>query len=94
MAKVKNKAPETQLPQEQAFSVYIGPSLRNGVTRGQIFQMSRKEAISSIPRVISKYPAVANLIVEGKDLPDARIRVKQENSLLRKYYDQLAKSQQ
>ena len=93
MASKKTNAAAAQQVEEQAFSVYIGPSLRIGVTKGQIFPMSRKEAIASIPRVIERYPIVANLIVDGKDLPEARIRVKQSNSLLHKYYEKLAKGQ-
>ena len=81
-------------PVEQAFSVYIGPSLRSGVTKGQIFPMSREEAIASIPRVMEKHPLVAKLIVDGKDLPEARILVKKSNSLLHKYYEKLARGQQ
>jgi len=87
------KQPARQEAKKDAFCVYLGPSIRGGITKGQIFPMAKAEALASIAKTVEKQPLVADLIVEGDALPEAVVRVKQPDSLLFKTYEKLAKSQ-
>lgn len=89
---VKKKPAQKEVKKE-AFSVYLGPSIRGGITKGQIFPMTKAEALASIAKTVEKQPLVAELIVEGDALPGAVARIKQPDSLLFKTYEKLAKSQ-
>lgn len=84
------------IPQEEdagVFSIYIGPSLRGGITKGQIFKMNKKAALASIASLVEKHPLIADLLVDGNDLPAAKVRLAQSNSLMHRNYEKLAKGQ-
>ena len=45
------------VPQEDdagVFSIYIGPSLRGSITKGQIFRMNKKAALESISSLVEQ----------------------------------------
>ncbi len=87
------KQPARKEARKEAFSVYLGPSIRGGITKGQIFPAAKAEVLSSIAKAVEKHPLIADLIVEGDALPDAVARINQPDSLLHKTYEKLAKSQ-
>ena len=87
------KKPAAEEVRKESFSVYLGPSIRGGITKGQIFPMAKAEVLSSIAQAVEEHPLIADLIVEGGELPEANVRIKQPDSLLYKTYEKLAKSQ-
>ena len=89
---VKKKAAKEPAKKE-TFSVYLGPSIRGVITKGQIFPMAKAEVLAAVAQAAEKYPRIADLIVEGEALPEAAARIKQPDSLLHKTYENLAKGQ-
>lgn len=87
------KKPAAEEVKKETFSVYLGPNIRGGITKGQIFPMAKAEVLASIAQAVEKYPLIADLIVEGDELPVALARVKQPDSLLHTTYEKLAKGQ-
>ena len=87
------KKPAVEEARKEAFSVYLGPSIRGGITKGQIFPMAKAEVLASIAPLVEKQPLIADLIVEGGELPEASARIRQPDSLLFKTYEKLAKGQ-
>lgn len=92
MAVKKPKKPDAQAP-EAAFCAYLGPSIRGSITKGQIFPLTKAQVVAALAPILERYPSIADLIVDGDELPTARIRVAQTNSLLHKTYEKLVKGQ-
>ncbi len=92
MAVKKQKKTESQAP-EAAFSAYLGPSIRGSITNGQIFPLTKAQAVAELAPIIERHPSIADLIVDGNELPEARVRIAQTNSLLHKTYEKLVKDQ-
>lgn len=92
MAVKKSKKPEAQTP-ETVFCAYLGPSIRGSITKGQIFPLTKAQAVAELASIIERYPSIADLIVDGDELPAARVRIAQTNSLLHKTYEKLVKGQ-
>ena len=72
------------------FCVYLGPSMYGSLVRGTIFSESRRVVLKKLKTVIEKYPPVADLIVSGKSLPESRIKIRTQGSLLQINFSRLA----
>ncbi len=83
---------DTKLEDKPQVCVYIGPSLRGIITKGQVFRGDKQTALASLVPAARKYPGIANLIVSGEQLAGARFEVKREGSLLNKKYTMLARA--
>ena len=92
MAVKKSRKPEAQGP-EAVFCAYLGPSIRGSITKGQIFPLTKAQVVAELAPIIERYPSIADLIVDGNELPEARVRIAQTNSLLHKTYEKLVKGQ-
>ena len=92
MAVKKPKKPETHAS-EAAFCAYLGPSIRGSITKGQIFPLTKAQVVAELAPLLERYPLIADLIVDGDELPAARSRIAQTNSLLHKTYEKLVKGQ-
>lgn len=73
--------------EESGFCVYIGPSVRGRVQYGTVFS-SGSEARSVLEKELARFPALSMFLVNGKQLPQARIDVKTPGTAL---YIQAAK---
>lgn len=58
------------------YCVYLGPSIRSAVQHGAIFKCSCEEAAEQLGELIERYPLIRNLIVDGEQLSEARIKLK------------------
>ena len=67
-----------------AFCAYIGPSVRGVIQHGTIFEGSKRETIKSdaVRSAVERYPEIADLIVSGEVLAEARIKINTPGSLL------------
>lgn len=93
MAVKKHKqSVEPALPEVQV-SVYLGPSIHGVITKGQIFPGDREAALASLSPAASDYPGIAELIVNGESLPEARSQLRHSGTLLYNAYQKLAKRQ-
>lgn len=71
-----------------AWCMYLGPTIRGVVRKGQIFSKPAAEVQEELKKLP---PEAASLIVDGKNLPQARQDLKEQASALRHYYDSLTK---
>ncbi len=90
-ASAEASAPETKEAEaviSAGFSAYIGPNLPGIIQSGTIFPVGRDEALK-LPEVelaLAKKPGIANLIVDGKTLPEDRIKIKKPGEPLYNAY--------
>ena len=77
------------------FYVYIGPSIRGVIQHGIIRKGKLDEVKTSLRDAIAKYPAIAQLLISGDELPEARIKIKQPGNRLyevnRRFLNELKK---
>lgn len=96
MATVRNTAARAtgraKPRQEEAYCVYIGPSIRGAVQYGQILHGTLDEAKESLGMVIGRWPLVGALIIPGDLLPEARIKVKTHGTALNDQYTRLIRA--
>ena len=59
-------------------SAYIGPNLPGIIQTGTIYPVSKAQALEreDVKLALAKKPGIAELIVDGDELPEARIKVK------------------
>jgi len=93
MAVKKPIKPVEKGVQETPICVYLGPSLRGIIQKGQIFSGTKEEVLASLVPAAADYPGIAGLLVTGEELPEARIQVRTAGTLLYTRYHKLAKSQ-
>jgi len=72
------------------FCVYLGPSIRGAVASGTVYPSGREATLKELSGVADRFPLVASLVVSGKDLPAARLKVKKPGELLHFNYSKLA----
>lgn len=91
MATKKNYSEaEAQGAKASYFCAYVGPTLMGVIQNGTVFGKSKKEVLKELAPVIEKFPLVANLIVEGDDLAEAKVNVKRPGNLMYVNYHKLA----
>lgn len=69
-------------------SAYIGPNLPGIIQTGTIYPVPKAQALEreDVKLALAKKPGIAELIVEGEELAEARIKVKTPgNALYEKY---------
>lgn len=88
----KNTAAKPDDPQIP-YCVYIGPSIRGVITEGEVFSMSKKDALQFLYSAVERYPSIERLLVTGAELPEARIQVKTPGNMRYNNYIQLASGQ-
>ena len=70
--------------------VYIGPSLPNGLMKkGSVFKGTKAEVLKHFENITAKYPEVAQLLIAGDKLAEAKARVKTGGNLLTNSYTKL-----
>ncbi len=77
-----------------SFCVYIGPSIRGVIPTGKVYRGSKSEALYTAADVITAYPLVEKLMVTDRELPEARLKVKQPGNYLHTCYTQLQQQSQ
>lgn len=73
------------------YCVYIGPTMRGGLTEGAIIKGDKPTALQSLPDALAKYPNAERLVVGAHDLPRALQEVSRQGSLLWKAYQEIKK---
>ena len=59
------------------YYVYIGPTIRSFCQHNSIYTGSREDVEKLLARAIEKYPPIAQLLVSGDELAEARQMIKQ-----------------
>lgn len=73
---------------DEGVSAYIGPNLPGTIQTGTIYPCARAKALEreDVKLALAKKPGIAELIVDGDELAEARIKVKTPGEdLYRKY---------
>ncbi len=78
---------------KSSFCVYIGPSIPRVITTGKVYRGNKSEALYEAADVIAAYPLVEKLIVTDRELPEARLKVKQKGNYLHTYFSELQEMQ-
>lgn len=75
-------------PKDSGVSAYIGPNLPGTIQTGTIYPCGRKQALEreDVKLALEKKPGIAELIVDGAELSEARIKVKTPGEDLYKKY--------
>jgi len=67
---------------EDSYFVYIGPTIKSAVQHNTIIEGNREEVERKLAAAIEKYPPIAQLLVSGNDLAEARKQIKQPGNRL------------
>ncbi len=67
---------------EVSYFVYIGPTIKSFVQHNTILEGTLDEVKASLASAIEKYPPIAQLLVSGNDLAEARKQIKQPGNRL------------
>ncbi|MBQ7487125.1 MAG: hypothetical protein IJT77_06505 [Clostridia bacterium] len=76
-------------PEKVDYYVYIGPTIRSAVQQNAIITGSREVVIKKLAGAIEKYPPIAQLLVSGEELAEARKQIKQPGNRLYEVYKRL-----
>lgn len=82
MGRKKSNAPVAQAN----YYVYIGPTIWSAIQRNSIFVGSFSEVTQKLAMAIEKYPPIAQLLVSGDELSEARRMIKQPGNRLYEVY--------
>lgn len=74
---------------DDGFCVYLGPTITGVVQTGTVYSGSKEKVLFALDETIKKFPLIAKLIVTGKDLPEARVKVKTPGNILYVNYHKL-----
>ena len=90
----KNAAVVQPKKPDSGFSAYIGPNLPGIIQTGTIYPVGKKQALEreDVKLALDKKPGIAELIVEGDELAEARIKVKIPGEALCKKYQALRRA--
>lgn len=74
------------------FCAYIGPTIRGVIQHGTLYQGTKRETVkgAALSRAIGQLPMIADLIVPGDSLGEARKKIKIPGNLLYVRYKALA----
>jgi len=67
---------------EGEYFVYIGPTIKSAIQRNSIYTGTRSEVGKKLASAIEKYPPIAQLLVSGNELTEARKLIKQPGNRL------------
>ena len=87
--KGKKPAKKINKPANDAWCMYIGPTIRGLIRQSQIFPKSAAEVRAEFGEKMT--PAAASLIVDGADLPGARQELRTPGTALHHFYNSLNK---
>ncbi len=78
---MKEKATTAKVPavrRDSGVSAYIGPNLPGVIQTGTVYPVGRKQALEreDVKLALSKKPGIAELIVDGDELAESRIKVR------------------
>lgn len=80
---VTSAAPPVLQKKSDRFCVYIGPSILGLLSAQQVFRGIKEDALQQINEAVKKYPqCVPRLLVTDEELPQARLQVRQQGTLL------------
>ena len=79
----------TAVPSGAGFCCYVGPSILGVVQQNQLFSGTVAATKKSLADAIEKRPEIAGLIVDGNNLADALIEVRNPGTLLYKKYHKI-----
>lgn len=71
------------------YFVYIGPTIRSIAQHNSIIQGDREQVLKKLAGAIEKYPPIAQLLIGGNALADARKQIKQPGNRLYVAYRKL-----
>lgn len=88
---VKRKTKAKPVGETSGFCAYIGPSIRGVIQHGTIYEGLKQDAIkrATLCRAVQMFPMIADLIVPGEMLSDARRKIKTRGNLLSLCYNAL-----
>lgn len=72
--------------ENQAYFVYLGPSIRGVIQKATIFKGTRPEVEAFLADAIKRYPRIKNLLVGGDTLPLDRVNVSTPGNRLYEEY--------
>ena len=64
------------------YFVYIGPTIKSAIQRNTIVTGTREEVEKKLKYAIDKYPPIAQLLVSGNELTEARKMIRQPGNRL------------
>lgn len=70
------------LTEQANYYVYIGPTIRSAIQRNTVIPGNLEEVKKSLARAIEQYPPIAQLLVTGDELTEARKQIKQPGNRL------------
>ena len=91
---MKEKATTAKAPavrRDSGVSAYIGPNLPGVIQTGTVYPVGRKQALEreDVKLALSKKPGIAELIVDGDELAESRIKVRTPGEDLYRRYKAL-----
>lgn len=75
------KRHDEKTPEETGVYLYIGPSIRGSLKRGEVIHATWSEIVERYAGVFTRIPAAKNLVVRDVLLPAAMIGLKDKNNL-------------
>ena len=70
------------LSNQDEYLVYIGPTIKSAAQHNTILHGTREEIEKRLAASIEKYPPIAQLLVTGEELAEARKMIKQPGNRL------------
>jgi len=71
------------------YFVYIGPTIKSAIQRNTIVMGNREEVEKKLKYAIEKYPPIAQLLISGNELTEARKMIRQPGNRLYEVYGRL-----
>lgn len=74
------------LKDQNTYFVYIGPTIKSAAQHNTIITGTRDEVLKKLAGAIEKYPLMAQLLISGDELAEARKQIKQPGTRLYNVY--------
>ncbi len=74
------------LSDQATYYVYIGPTVKSAAQHNTIIPGTREEVEKKLAAALEKYPPIAQLLVSGNELAEARKQIKQPGNRLYEVY--------
>ena len=74
------------------FCVYLGPTIRGSILHGDIFNSNKAAVLAQLSSIVKDYPIVADLMIPGDALPEARDKAGTPGNYLYERYKTLEKA--
>lgn len=69
-------------PEQTAYCVYLGPSMRGKIEHGKIFAGTAASVRLDLAELIKTYPPVGALLIDASALAEARVRIRTPGTAL------------